>query len=148
MSKLVVLNLRPDRRALRQFGFAALGGFGLLAALAWWETGVFAMGLGSAREWVVYTLCGLAVGCFGFALVFPRANLPFYWVVAVIGYPIGYILSYVIAGFLFIAVLGPVAIVMRVLGRDPMSRGPNSRAQSYWVERRAQRDPETYFRQF
>ena len=41
MAGVFDLDLNPDRRTLRHFGFFALGGFGLLALLAWFETGIF-----------------------------------------------------------------------------------------------------------
>jgi hypothetical protein len=60
MSQLIDLNLRPDPKVLRQFGFVALVGFGLLAVCAWFEWLMFAAGLGEWRSGVAGTLAGLA----------------------------------------------------------------------------------------
>ena len=49
MSGMIDLNLNPDAKTLRQFGFIALGGFGLLAALAYTESFIFSFGLGGSR---------------------------------------------------------------------------------------------------
>ena len=49
MSKLIEINLRPDERPLRQFGFIALAGFALLALLAWQDWLLFRFRLRAAR---------------------------------------------------------------------------------------------------
>ena len=61
MGRLIDFDLRPDRRTLRQFGFIACVGFGLLALLAWLETAIFGFGLGEARIWLAATLGGLGL---------------------------------------------------------------------------------------
>jgi hypothetical protein len=61
MSKLVELDLNPNDRTLRQFGLIAVVGFGLLAACAYYETWMFAFGLGDARLTVAGTLAGVGV---------------------------------------------------------------------------------------
>ena len=49
MSKMIEINLSPDEKTLRQFGWIALGGFGFLAVIAWFEVLIFAFGYGLAR---------------------------------------------------------------------------------------------------
>ena len=49
MAKMIELDLNPDDRTLRQFGWIALGGFGFIAIIAWFEVLIFAFGLGAAR---------------------------------------------------------------------------------------------------
>ena len=55
MSKLVEINFNPDTKTLRQFGVIALVGFGILAALAYYEKLIFSFGLGDARMPLVTT---------------------------------------------------------------------------------------------
>ena len=50
MPQMIEINLRPDERTLRQFGFIAVAGFAGLAAIAWFEVLIFSFGLGVARE--------------------------------------------------------------------------------------------------
>ena len=97
MSKLIDI----DRRTLRQFGFIALVGFGLLALLAWLETAIFALGLGEARTWVAATLGGIGLLSALLAVLAPAANRPLYVALTLIALPIGFVLSYVILGGLF-----------------------------------------------
>ncbi len=148
MSKLVDLNLRPDAKQLRRFGYGALVGFGLLAVLAWRQAGMFASGLGEARLPLVGVFVGLAAISILFSFVAPRANLPLYLVLTIVTYPIGFVMSYVILGVLFFGVFGGVALAMRVLRRDPLQRKYDRNAKSYWSEARRLRPHESYFRQF
>lgn len=148
MSKMIEINLKPDSNTLRQFGFIALVGFGLVALLAWNEWLIFSFGLGAAREPVVYGFGGLAALSLLFSLVYPKANLPIYIGLTILSYPIGFVLSYVIMGFLFYGMITPVAIFFKLVGRDTMNRRFDPEAETYWSPARAERSSESYFRQF
>ena len=148
MSKLIDFDLRPDRRTLRQFGFIALVGFGLLALLAWLETAIFALGLGEARTWVAATLGGIGLLSALLAVLAPAANRPLYVALTLIALPIGFVLSYVILGGLFYLVITPVGLLLRLTGRDPMGRRFLRGESSYWVDARPPRPKESYFKQF
>jgi hypothetical protein len=148
MANVIEINWRPDDRTLRQFGFIALGGFGFVAALAWYEALVFSFGLGAAREPVAFGFAGLAVLSGLISLVYPKANLPIYIGITVATYPIGFVLSYVMMGTLFYLILAPVGIVMRLLGKDPLEHRIVPEAATYWVDSPPARGSESYFRQF
>jgi len=148
MSKMVELNLSPDTATLRQFGFIALVGFGLLGAAAYLESFIFAFGLGDARIPVAYALGGLGALSALLSLVAPKANLPIYVGLTLLTYPIGFVLSHVIMGTLFFAIIGPVAIFFRLTGRDSMNRSYDGSATSYWSPVRPNRGKESYFKQY
>src|SRR5258705_9346733 len=94
MAKMVEINFRPDERTLRQFGWIALGGFGLLALCAWNEWLVFPHGLGAAREPRGFALLGLGALSALFSLALPRANGPPFVGLSLIAFPIAFLLSY------------------------------------------------------
>lgn len=148
MSKLIDLDLRPDEKTLRQFGFIALGGFGFLSLIAWMEWLIFAFGLGDAKPYVAATFIGLGVLSFLFSLVYPKANLPIYVGLALVAFPIGFVLSYIIMGFLFFVLITPVGLFFKLVGRDAMKRKFEPDAESYWDESRQDRDQDSYFKQF
>ena len=148
MSQMVELNLRPDARTLRQFGWIALGGFGLLALLAWNGWLAFAYLGEASRASVALGLAALAAVSGLFSLVFPKANLPIYLGLTIAAFPIGFVLSYVIMGTLFYVVIAPIGLVMRLFGHDPMERRIQRDAKSYWVDARPQRARDSYFKQF
>ena len=148
MSQMIELNLRPDAATLRQFGWIACVAFALLAAFAWFEILIFSVGLGVAKLPVIYAFLGLSGVSALFSLVYPRANLPIYVGLTILAYPIGFVLSYVIMGTLFFGLIGPVAILFRLIGKDPMERRYDPAAASYWSESRHTRPSSDYFRQF
>ncbi|MFO0687508.1 MAG: hypothetical protein U0900_02260 [Myxococcota bacterium] len=148
MSKMVEINWQPDERTLRQFGWIALGGFSLVALLAWNEWLVFSMGLGSARTAVAGTFVGLGVLSALFSLVAPKANKPIFLGLTLLSYPIGFVLSYVIMGFLFFGLITPVGLVFRAIGKDPLNRRFDRAASTYWSDPRPRRGKDSYFRQF
>ena len=145
MANMIELDLRPDERTLRQFGFIALGGFGFVAAIAWYEVLVFSFGLGAAREPVAYGVAALSLL---FSLVVPKANLPIYLGITILTYPIGFVLSYVILGTLFYLIIAPIGLVMRAFGADPMERRILPDADSYWEDAPPARGRASYFKQF
>ena len=148
MSKMIQIDFDPSDATLRQFGFFALAGFGLLAALAWWEVAIFAFGLGAARPYVAGGMLGLAVLATLFSLVWPRGNKPIFLGLSVLTFPIGFVLSYLILGTLFYLLIAPIAIFFKIIGRDPMNRRFDPEASSYWSEPRPRRPNEAYFRQY
>jgi MFS family permease len=148
MSKLVEINFNPDARTLRQFGFIALVGFGVLAALAYYERLVFSFGLGEARVPVSITLASLGAVAALLSLVAPRANRVLYVGLTLIAFPIGFVLSYVIMGALFFLVIGPIAVLFRVFRRDPLQRRYDPGASTYWEKAQPPRDKSSYFHQY
>ena len=148
MSKMVEVNFRPDERTLRQFGWIALGGFGLLALCAWNQWLVFRHLSPAWGETVAFTLAGLGVLSALFSLVFPRANAPLFIGLSVAAFPIGFVLSYLIMATLFYVVIAPVGLLLRLVGKDPMDRRFLPSAKTYWVDARPARAKRDYFKQF
>ena len=148
MSRLVEIDFKPDTKTLRQFGFIAFVGFGALAALAYYEKLVFAFGLGDARLAVAASLAALGVLALVLGLLAPRANRLLYVGLSLLAFPIGFVLSYVIMGALYFLIIGPIAVALRLAGRDPMRRARDPQAASYWTPARPARDKESYFHQY
>jgi hypothetical protein len=148
MSKMIEINLRPDERTLRQFGYIAFFGFGFVATIAWFEVLVFAFGLGDARPVVAGVFGGLGVLSLLLSLVWPKANLPIYLGLTILSYPIGFVLSYVIMGTLFFLLITPVGLFFKLTGRDALKRRFEPDLASYWIDSRPERPRESYFKQF
>lgn len=62
--------------------------------------------------------------------------------------PIGWTVSHLILGLVFYLVFTPVGLALRALGKDPMCRGFDPTATTYWQPHRQQPNPGRYFRQF
>jgi hypothetical protein len=148
VAKMVEINFHPDERTLRQFGWIALGGFGLLALCAWNHWLVFRHLSDAAREPVAFGLLGLGVLSAGLGLVYPKANAPLFVGLSVVAFPIGFVLSYVIMATLFYVVIAPVGFLLRLVGKDPMDRRFLPDAKTYWIDARPARAKADYFKQF
>jgi hypothetical protein len=148
MANMIEIDWRPDRRTLRQFGFIAVGGFGFIAAIAWFEVLIFSFGLGEARPFVSGGFAALAAVSGLLSIVYPAGNLPIYMLISALTYPIGFVLSYVIMGTLFYLIISPIGLLLRLFGNDPMERRIDPDADTYWVDAAAARPRESYFKQF
>ena len=148
MAQMVQIDFDPDERTLRQFGWIALAGFGLLALLAWNEWLIFAFGLGDARTTVAATLAGVGVLAAVLGLLYPRANRPLFVGLALLAFPIGFVLSHVILAVLFFLIIAPIGVVMRLVGHDPMKRRLEPEAETYWTPAEPMPPRGRYFKQF
>jgi hypothetical protein len=90
----------------------------------------------------------LAVYCALASLLWPRANRPVYLGISLLSFPVGFLLSYLLVGVLFFLIIGPAALVMRMVGHDPMNRRYRPEAPTYWTEPRRSGAKDRYFRQF
>ena len=142
------IDLRPDRKKLRHFGFIALAGFGALAVMAWFERLVFAFGLGEARPIAAGALAGLGLLSALLSLVHPSANRPLYVGLTLLALPVGYLVSYLAMGALFYLLITPLGLFFRIIGRDPLQRRFRKEAASYWIPLGPRPPRERYFRQF
>ncbi len=148
MAGLIDIDLNPDERTLRHFGFIALVGFGGIALLAWGEWLIFSFGLGGARPWVAGGAAAVGGLAALLSLVAPRANRGLYVGLTLLTAPIGFVLSYVIMGLLFYGLFAPLGLLFRVIGRDALAQQYDQAAESYWTDPRPQRSRDSYFRQF
>ena len=148
MNTIRRINFTPDKKTLRQFGWISFLCFGSLALMAWTERLIFSFGLGQSRVVVMQILLAMAVLCALFSLLFPKANLPLYIGLSVISYPIGVVLSYIIMLVIYFGMITPMALIFRMIGKDPLQREFLPDAQTYWEEPGPAHPRESYFKQF
>ncbi len=136
---MIEINWHPDERHLKQFAVFSLPGFGLFGMVAWHLTG-------SAVTAVLF----LAMGVFtcGLGITSPLRVRPIYLALTAATYPIGWCVSAVILRLFFYAVLTPIGLISRVMGRDPLRlRRPES-ARTYWKHADQAKSIESYFRTY
>jgi hypothetical protein len=134
---LIPINRNPSRRDLVVFGIGLPILFGLLGWHRW------SAGSHTAAQvlWGVGGALSLA-----FAAVPPlRRAIYVGWMLAV--WPIGFVVSHVILAVIFFGVFTPVGVLLRLFGRDPMTRAFDKSAATYWIPREGSREAESYFRQ-
>ena len=131
--------IRPHDWLLRQFaGLLVLaGGIGALW-LTW--AGVDSVPL--------LSLAGAALLAGGLGLIWPRSLSPLFVGWMVLAWPIAWIVSMTTLAVVFYVVLTPVALVLRLLGRDALQRRLDPQRESYWEERPPLAEPTRYLRQY
>ena len=106
--------------------------FGLTFASALLALGIYGL---AERRPTLYLTCLLAGAlCGAAALAIPRSLAPLNSVWTRFGELLGKIVSPVALGIIFFGILSPVAIVMRLLGRDEL-RLRRRTSGSYWTSR-------------
>ncbi len=135
----VDINWNPSKRDLRWFAGLQVLFFAFVGFLIAHHSGSVATGA------VVCSISAI-VGLMG--LFRPVWIRPVYviWMTAV--FPVGWVLSHLVLAAVFFLVFTPFGLVMRIAGKDPLSRRPDRSAQTYWIPRKERPDLSHYFRQF
>jgi hypothetical protein len=133
------LDLRPERKKLRQFSLLLLG-FATGFALWFWTTAGGLLTFGTS-VWLALALWGLAG-----ALV-PSIARPLFVGLTVLTFPIGWLVSRIVLMVIFLAVVTPIAFLMKSLRHDPLALRGKGRS-SHWKTTRARTDSSRYLRQF
>jgi hypothetical protein len=127
----------PSQSQLRWFGLVVASFFGIVGVVLWrldaggsaravWSVGVVLAGL-------YYTISSL------------RIPLYLSWMTLVS--PIGWAVSHLALVIIFHALMTPMALAMRLFGRDRLGLRFDASAKTYWNRREARDDPARYFRQ-
>lgn len=106
--------------------------FGLVIGAALAVIGVLPMlGGGSARWWLV--AIGGAVAVIG--LVWPAVLAPLNRLWMRFGLLLSRVTNPIVMALMFFLVLTPSGLLMRLFGNDPLRRGFDAHAATYWIER-------------
>lgn len=116
--------LSPDRQELRKFGFVFAAGLVIIF-------GLFFPWL-AERPWPGWPFIAAAV-FFAAGLVIPQALMPLYKLWMKVGHVLGWINTRIILGVVFFAIFAPVALILKVLGKDPLRRTLDSEVGTYRV---------------
>jgi hypothetical protein len=129
---------RPPTTTLRWFAAFALL---FLAGLAGWQ---FLVRDGRLLPGGLLALAVLA-GLLGW--LFPVALRPVFvgWMVLV--FPVGWLTSHLVLGFLFYCIFTPVGLFFKLVGRDALCRRFPGQQDTYWTDKPAAEDVRRYFRQ-
>lgn len=137
---MISINWKPSSRELRWFSGLLMLFFAILA-------GFWRLKSGQTTGPLILVSVSSAVGVLG--LVIPNAVRWVYvgWMIA--AWPIGWIVSHVLLAAIFFGIIMPIGLLLRALGRDPLSRKFDRSASSYWIARPPEAtDSRRYFRQF
>ena len=120
--------------------------FGVVFAAVFAIVGVYPLwGGGSPAYWAL----GLSAVFLALALVRPVALKPLNRLWHLVGLGLSKVVNPLVMGFLFFVTITPMALIMRMMGKDPLRLRFEPGAESYWIERTpAGPEPETMNRQF
>jgi hypothetical protein len=117
-------HLDVSRPALRKFGLVVGGVFvGIASFIAWrrgWQVEGLPLWLGAPG--LVLVMLGAAV---------PGILLPVYRVWMGLAFAMGFVMTRVILTLVFVGMVIPIGLVMRLVGKDPLDRRWRAGA-SYW----------------
>jgi predicted nucleic acid-binding Zn ribbon protein len=127
-----VRNLAGIRQSERAFGLMFAAVFAVIALVGWLAF--------DARLYWVMAAAGLFLVT---ALAVPWVLLPLNRLWAVFARRLGGLNNYVLLGLFFYVFIVPAGLILRLLGRDPMCRGFDAKAPTYWTPVTRRTDAET-----
>ena len=126
-----------DAAGLRKFAFILATAFvALFVGIPWWRHG-------TVTTWP-FVVAGVLVAL---ALVAPRLLRFVYVPWMKLGSALGYVNTRIILSLFFIVVVLPLALLVRVLGKDPLARTFDPKVVTYRIISRV-RDPKTMEKPF
>ena len=121
---MALINATPDAIALRKFGLTT----GAITVVLFGVLLPWTIGHGFPLwPWIVSGILA------AWALLIPATLHPVYRAWMAIGHVLGWVNSRIILGLMFYVVILPAAGIMRVFGKDPMSRRFDAKAPTYRV---------------
>ena len=134
---LLRINRHPSAKDLRLFGAFSVAFLAAVGAACWRRGSVPAASTAWAAALVAAALAALA----------PRALRWAYLGASYLTFPIGFVVSHVVLAVVYFAIFTPVGLLMRSLGRDPLTRRFEPSRSTYWEDRTTNKSPESYFHQ-
>jgi hypothetical protein len=114
----------PDRQELRKFGFVFATGLVLIFGL------FFPWLLEKSSPYWPWIVAAVFAGS---ALILPQILKPVFILWMKIGHVLGWINTRIILGVVFFIIFAPVALFMRLFGKDPMHRRLDAAASTYRI---------------
>jgi hypothetical protein len=136
---IVSINKNPSPRELKVFGLGLVPLSAVLAGVAYFHHG---------SERAALYLLGVGVALAIVYQVAPAARRSIYLGWVYLTFPIGWTVSHVVMGLVYYGVLTPIALILRLTGRDALKLRLDRNAATYWTPHDPGGRVERYFRQF
>lgn len=133
-----IKDIKSGKNQLREFGLTIGIILVILGVIALWRN----------RSICLHLL--VTAGIFiGFGLGFPKVLKPIHKIWMSFSIIIGFFVSWLILSVLFYAVLTPIGLVMRILGKDILDQRIDKNRDSYWQDVKAEvKSKESYENQY
>ena len=117
---------RQKRKKLRQFGLMVGG---VLVLIGLWKL------YQGKHEMVRLTLWSVGGLLIITGSIVPTLLTPVYWIWMKLAHLLGWVNTRLLLGIIFFVIITPMAIVMKVFGRDALNRKIDKDVDSYWIPR-------------
>ncbi|MDD5136092.1 MAG: SxtJ family membrane protein [Candidatus Omnitrophica bacterium] len=122
---------RNELKDLKQFGMALAG---ILLALG-------AVNLFKGRtNWYPWFF-SLSIASILLALLAPKHIKPVFTLFTKVGHVIGWVNTRIVLTIIYFLIITPMALIMKVIGKDPLDRKIEKDRVSYWVKRAVVKTP-------
>jgi Saxitoxin biosynthesis operon protein SxtJ len=132
------ISFDPPRKTLRQFAGLWVFFFGGWACWQYFAHDNVVLG-------AIFALVTV-IGWVG--LVKPAAVRYVYVGWMILAFPIGWTVSRVVLAVLFYGLFTPLALIFRLIGRDPLALRPRPEVETYWQTKPAAAGVQNYYRQY
>ncbi len=133
-----ILEIKSDKKQLREFGIVMGVFFGIIAGLLLWK------GRPAFPLWA-----GISVFFFVMGLTFPMHLKPLQKIWMALAVFIGWFMSRIILSVLFFLILTPISLIARATGKKFLDTQFRKNESSYWIDRSMENHPkERYEKQF
>ena len=137
---IVSVNWKPSQRDLKGFRWIALVALPLIGLMLYFVKQV---------DWRWCAAIGAAGGFIWISgLISYRLTRMIYLTLVTLTLPIGLVVSLTIMALFYFAIITPLGLLFRVMGRDSMCRRFDANAKTYWIPHEPSRAAERYFQQF
>jgi len=104
--------------------------FGLLMAVVWAIIGSILLWRGTRLWPCIYALAAFFLIS---TLTYPRLLMPIETIWMKLAHMISLVTTRIILGVTFYLIITPMALIMRLIGRDPLAKKSDPRADTYWT---------------
>ena len=137
---LVSLNLKPSQKQLKDFGFISL--------IMLFVIGLVLLGLGKIPAIGFMVFCLVGVLLYLLSRISVALIKPIYLGLIVLTFPIGWVVSHLMMALFYYGIISPIALLFRLINRDPLCRKYEPNTDTYWIQCKKKRPAKDYFRQF
>lgn len=136
---LIEFDKNPSPSILRWFGLIQSAAIAVIGGIVWWRF---------QAPTVAYGIWGFAVAFLLAFYAIPPLRRSLYLGAMYVTYPIGFVVSHLVLGFIYYVVFTGIGLALWICGYDPLHRRFDRTAKTYWINRRENRPAQSYFRQF
>lgn len=133
------MKIRDEKRDIRNFGIGLAIILGAIGSYQLYK-----------GQWDIALWFYAAVGIVLILSLFaPSVIKPLYKVMTIVGHKIGWVNTRLLLGILYYLLFTPIAVVFRLIGKDPLDRKIEVEKNSYWIPRKeSSMDKRRYEQQF